>query len=241
MSRIGMTEKNSKQKHMAHMLDYSDRAYVRVREVIRQRPYAFMVSWVMVFTLLLGASWSFGIVPKLDLEPDTPLFAEAEESASSTEAIPTAPEITDDGLPVRIIIDSIGVDSHILNPSSTDIDVLDNALLSGVVRYPTSGTLNDTSNLFLFGHSTGFRVVNNQSFKVFNDLKHLEKGDIIRVRSSVKEDLYRVDSVTLTTAEDAFVELSNREKKLTLSTCNSFGAKQERYVVDASFIGEYTL
>ena len=142
---------------------------------------------------------------------------------------------------MRIIIDSIEVDSKIVNPHSTDLAVLDEALLDGVVHYPGSGNLEDTSNMFLFGHSTGFRVVNNEAFKVFNNLKHLEKGNVIRMQSQEKEYVYRVTDVSLVNADEAFVELSNTKKTLTLSTCNSFGAKQERYVVKALFVGEYVL
>lgn len=144
-------------------------------------------------------------------------------------------------LPTRILIDSIDVDATIQNPSSTNVEVLDNALLKGVVRYPESGTLHDTSNLFLFGHSSGLPVIHNQNFKVFNRLKELTEGDLIRIQSGTEEHLYRVETVRLTKAEEAFISLDNSEKRLTLSTCNTFGEKSERYVVEASFIGAYPI
>jgi len=46
--------------------------------------------------------------------------------------------------------------------------------------------------------------------------------------------------VRLTTAQEELVDLSPRGgKRLTLSTCNSFGQKSERWVVEASFVGEF--
>lgn len=196
-----------------------------------EKPLAFGSLWAGLFLVLFSGSWMLGIVPKLDTG----------EEAVEAAVIDVTPVAQEDGTPTRIVIDAIDVDAPIENPKSASIDVLDSALLSGVVHYPGSGNLDEHTNVFLFGHSTGFRVVQNEMFKVFNGLKNLKENDLIRVQSATHEYVYRVTSVTLTTAEDATVELSTREKKLTLSTCNSFGDKQERYVVDADFVGSYPL
>lgn len=197
-------------------------------DVLLARPIAFSVIWAGSFLVLLSVSWMLDIVPKLETDEDT---------LASTQA--AAARITEGDEPVRIVIDAIGVDALVTNPTSASITALDAALLDGVVHYPGSGDLEDVSNMFLFGHSTGFRVVQNEAFKIFNDLKHLEENDLIRVRSASREYVYRVTSVSLVNANEAFVELSNREKKLTLSTCNSFGSEEERYVVEADFVGMY--
>jgi len=197
-----------------------------------EKPLAFASVWAGLFLVLFSASWMLGIVPKLDVED------EEDVQAAVVEATPIVQE---DGTPMRIVIDAIGVDAPIENPTSTAIDVLDAALLSGVVRYPGSSTLDGNGNVFLFGHSTGFRVVQNEMFKVFNGLKNLKENDLIRVQSPTHEYVYRVTSVVLTTAEEARVDLGTSGKKLTLSTCNSFGREEERYVVEADFVGAYPL
>ncbi len=200
----------------------------------QQRPVTVGVTWFFLFSILLALSWSLGIMPKLDI---------AQENSSvslSTTTDTTAPLAYDDA-PVRIIIDAIDVDAKIMNPVSRSIEALDAALMEGVVHYPGSGDLEDTSNMFLLGHSTGFRVVNNQAYKVFNGLKNLKENDVIRVQSEGKEYLYRVKSVGLVNAEEAEINLRSSVKMLTLATCNVFGAKEERYVVSAEFVGAYPI
>ncbi len=202
--------------------------------VMKQRPVIFGVTWFAVFVILLVFSWSAGIVPELDPGVDElALTTESDEQAT------TLDEVVTDDTPVRIIIDAIDVDAQIMNPESRSIEALDAALMEGVVHYPGSGDLEDTSNMFLLGHSTGFRVVNNQAYKVFNGLKNLKENDVIRVQSEGKEYLYRVKTVKLVNAEETDINLRSPVKMLTLATCNVFGAKEERYVVAAEFVGSY--
>lgn len=145
--------------------------------------------------------------------------------------------------PLHITIKSVGIDFQIMNPQSRDVSVLDRALMEGVVHYPGSGTLEEDTNMFLFGHSSHLPKVNNKSFQAFNNLEKVLVGDMIRVQSNDKEYLYEVKSISLTEADEALVSLSNPsgKKRLTLSTCNSFGAKTERYVVEAEFVGSVLL
>lgn len=204
--------------------------------VMRERPILAGSLWFSVFAILLSFSWALGIVPTI----------EADETDNDDKAqivvVEDAPKaFAAQADPVRIIIDAIGIDTTIVNPESRSIDVLDQALLQGVVRYPGSAQLGELGNVLLFGHSTGFRVVNNPAFKVFNDLKQLAENDLIRVQSSSREYVYRVRTVSLVNADEALVDLSTSGRRLTLSTCNSFGAKQERYVVDAELVGEYAI
>ena len=138
-------------------------------------------------------------------------------------------------LPLSIKILKIGVDSQIYNPETTDIKTLDDFLLKGVVRYPGSGLPGGEGNVFLFGHSTGLKIVNNQAFKSFNGLKNLKEGDSISIFSDKNEYIYKVLSVKLEGADKALVTFNTTNKKITLSTCNTFGAKSERYVVEAEF------
>jgi len=147
-------------------------------------------------------------------------------------AAPTAE--TQSPQPVRIVIEDIGVDTSISNPNSTDIDVLDRALLSGAVRYPGSGELGADANVLIFGHSSYLPVVKNKAYKAFNEIGTLERGDEIVVYSDTHRYVYTVETVRLANAEEALVQFSAEEPTLTLATCNTFGAKQERWVVTAA-------
>jgi LPXTG-site transpeptidase (sortase) family protein len=143
--------------------------------------------------------------------------------------------------PLRIVIPKVGTDTKVINPTQNDSKTLDSALLLGAVRYPGSGDLEDKHTMFLFGHSSYLPVVHNKAYQSFNHLQKLSSGDEIKVYSSEKEYIYKVDKVELTTADEGFVNLSELEHKLVLATCNSFGKKQERYVVTASFVGSYPI
>lgn len=229
---------------MAHMKETSGdkgvayELFESFAEAFRGRPLIAGIMWFGVFSLLLSFSYALGIVPELDTDSEV-LAAEDTPVSAEDKDMPVVDNT--DTRPVRIVIDAIDLDDSINTPASNDVQTLDEALLTGVVHYPGSANLSDSGNVFLFGHSTGFRVVQNQAFKAFNDLKHLKENDLVRVQSLSREYVYRVTSVSLVSADDAFVNLSRTGRTLTLATCNVFGAKEERYVVTAEFVGDYAL
>ena len=149
--------------------------------------------------------------------------------------------VTESVLPTRVIIDKIGVNDPVANPETRDVAVLDQALTVGVVRYPGSGGLTDNSNILFFGHSTNWQVVHNQAYKSFNRLAELNLGDLIKVQSAEMEYLYRVTSVGLVDKNKALIQFASGEKMITLSTCDTFGAKSDRFVVEAKFVRNYPL
>jgi LPXTG-site transpeptidase (sortase) family protein len=143
-------------------------------------------------------------------------------------------------LPRRVIIEKIGVDAVINNPTSTNNAVLNEALLKGVVRYPGSGTLG-YGNTFLFGHSSSLKVINNPSYKIFTRVRELNLNDRIRVQSAGKEYVYKVTSMSLVESDEAFVDLNSTRNMITLVTCNVFGQKEERFIVEASFVSSRSI
>jgi LPXTG-site transpeptidase (sortase) family protein len=181
-----------------------------------------------IFVLSLLLLFVLGLVPEGWRAPSSGLnflFEPVERSRPSVEG----------QIPVRIVIDKIGVDTPIQNPQSTDIAVLDNELRKGAVRYPGSGLLGQ-GHMFLFGHSTGLAIVRNPAYRAFSGLGNLEAGDQISIFSSDKEYIYRVFSVRLTTADEAYVDFTIDRDMVTISTCNTFGQKQDRFVVEASLV-----
>lgn len=158
-----------------------------------------------------------------------------------TELVPTVPEVP--FLPTRIVIEDVSITLPVLNPESTEVAALDAALHDGVVRYPLSAHMNEAGNIFIFGHSSHLPVVKNQMYKAFNGIEELQTGDTIKLEGanagSVETHLYRVVSVRKTNTEEALIDLSNNgTRRLTLSTCDSFGGKSSRWVVEAEFVGE---
>jgi len=174
------------------------------------------------------------VLDRLDLLPSSPVVvavAKADQQVSVNTSVPATPE-----LPEKITISAINLSATIANPTTTDVATLDQGLLKGAVRYPTSARLGETGNLVLFGHSSYLPIVGNQSYKTFNGIQKLKEGDTITVSSPETAYVYRVQSVTKESANDAVIPLLVTGKMLTLSTCNSFATKTDRFVVVADFV-----
>lgn len=139
-------------------------------------------------------------------------------------------------IPQKIEIPKISVSSIIQAPKSADVAILDAALAQGATYYPGSGTLQG-GNMFIFGHSTNWKVVNNPAYKTFNGLEKLVAGDEIILTSGDKTYVYVVQSVRLASEDDVLVEFDKGGRTLTISTCDTFGKKQDRWVVEAILQG----
>jgi LPXTG-site transpeptidase (sortase) family protein len=135
---------------------------------------------------------------------------------------------------MTVSIPAIDVQSIILHPETPRVDVLDEALRQGAVYYPGSGTIEE-GNIFLFGHSSNWAIVQNQAYKTFNGLEDLTAGEEIFLTANGKTYVYEVESVSHVDANVGFVDLSRPGRRLTISTCDTFGAKSDRWVVDAVF------
>lgn len=170
--------------------------------------------------------------------------APVEHQALIESASRSLPVVLPIASPPRLIIPEIAVDAPIILPANADLQVLNDGLTQGVVHYPGSA-LPDSSegNIFLFGHSTGYKVVRNKAYAIFNRLSELEPNDVIRIRYAEYEYWYRVRSIRVKKASEAWVDLRPHHggRLLTLSTCRIFGAKDDRYVVEAEFMKSYPL
>lgn len=199
----------------------------------------FFLSFFVMCTL------SYGVLFAIDFIPETPdpveeisVVSEA-DTATTTPVIEVEQEV--DRYPTRIAIKKLGTDVQVLNPQSSAIADLDQALLKGVVRHPGSADFKNTGTVVLFGHSSYLPQVNNKNFQAFNGLQKLEKNDEIRVFSGDTEYVYTVTSVYKAKASDASVDLKKGEETLILVTCNSFGSKDDRFVVEAELLEKKAL
>lgn len=162
--------------------------------------------------------------------------SEKEDYSFSIDSTPAQTESS--VLPNRIVIPKSGTDVHILNPATINLNDLDNALLSGVIRHPQSADLDDRGNMLILGHSSYLPNVFNKNFQAFNGIQDLKWGDQILVYGGDNEKhTYRVDKVYLAKASETIIETNWGSAKLTLVTCNSFASKDDRYIVEATLIG----
>jgi LPXTG-site transpeptidase (sortase) family protein len=192
------------------------------QELFKNKFY-FALVFVVVFTVTFSFLYLFGLVPA---EFNVMIGRYPDQESKG---------ILSGDLPLSIKIPEIGVDTQVYNPATTSISVLDNFLLKGAVRYPGSGLLGGNGNIFVFGHSTGYKIVQNQAYKTFNHIQDLKIGNEISVYSDKAQYVYKVTSVRLESADKALITFNTKDHLLTLSTCNSFGEKTDRYVVEAEF------
>ncbi len=196
-----------------------------------------------LFTFFCICALSYGILFAIDFIPEKPDASEEDVSAV-TDTTPAPAPVAEPVVsmsegaqyPMRILIPELGSDVEVLNPQGRSIADLDAALLNGVVRHPDSADFKNTGTMVLFGHSSYLPTVRNKNFQAFNGLQKLAKGDMISVFSEETEYVYTVTKVYKAAASDASVDLEKGKETLVLITCNSFGSKDDRFVVEAKLV-----
>lgn len=209
-------------------------------QLIRAFGRAYAQKWSFLATFLAVFFVSFATLATLDIVPEPPAKVVADVEVPSR-ALSASVAMATPELPVRIEVPAVGIDVSIKNPESTNVAVLDEALLTGTVRYPTSARLGEEGNVILFGHSSYLPIVNNEAFKAFNEIQNLKKGDRILVHGETMTYVYVVKQVAEADAESAAIPLNTKGHTLTLATCDSFGKKTDRFIVVADLVESYPL
>jgi LPXTG-site transpeptidase (sortase) family protein len=195
------------------------------------RKWSFLAAFAFIFLASFSLLDSMGLAPEKAEE-----VAKAPRQAASVGSALDRLPIEE---PTRVEIPAIDLEIAVANPKSTDVAVLDAALLKGAVRYPTSAELGEKGNTVLFGHSSYLPIVHNSSFKAFNEIQDLEKGDRITVYGDGHAYVYAVDAVYKADAEQDAIPLTKTGHTLTLVTCDSFASKSDRFVVTATLVESY--
>ena len=233
---------------------HTARLFGAVRNAWQAR-WLFLVLFFLVFFVSFSALLSLGLVPDgngngtTDTSPAVTLVASPLVASANASAL--SPNVADAfraGLsteageqPVKVEIPSIGLSVSVANPATTNVETLDQYLLRGAVRYPTSGLLGENGNVILFGHSSYLPIVNNPAYKTFDGIQKLAADDQITVYSSDRAYVYSVDTVQKESADSAAIPLTTTGQELTLSTCDSFGEKTDRFVVTAHLVSSSAL
>lgn len=139
-------------------------------------------------------------------------------------------------LPLVLEIPDYGIRTMIESPQVTDVRTLDNALNKSAVYYPGSG-LPGSNNTLIFGHSTGFKVVMNKAYQVFNNIKSVKPGTLIYVRTQSEIHIYRTREVKRVSKYTSWIQFKSDTPMLTLATCDSFGKASDRWVLEADYVG----
>jgi LPXTG-site transpeptidase (sortase) family protein len=201
---------------------------------VLERKWSFLFLYVLVFGVNLFVLARLNLLPTHKV---VEVVVAARAATSILDTIPTA--LLEE--PVRISVESIGLEAKISNPTVTTVTVLDAALLKGAVRYPTSAKLGENGNVVLFGHSSYLPIVHNQAYKTFDDIQKLKKGDVILVSSDTHVYTYAVTVIVKANTDTGAIPLSVTGRVLTLATCDSFGTKSDRFVVTAEFVESHSI
>jgi LPXTG-site transpeptidase (sortase) family protein len=233
---------------------------IRAIQHVWTQKWSFLAVFLMVLFVVVGVCNATGFVPDplsgpgsqastdgtTVVTPDslaaTPVVAAAVGADDSGTPAPVSGTLNMDGeLPTKVVIPSIGVNTPVDNPATLDVDTLDNYLSSAAVRYPTSATLDQQGNVIIFGHSSYLPVVINQHFKTFDGIQNLKAGDIIYVYSNEHEFEYSVTSEQKESELTDSIPLTTTGHTLTLSTCDSFTTKTDRFIVTATLVSSSPL
>ena len=213
---------------------------VSIFEEIWIRRVPFFAAFLVVTATSYGVLYAFDFYPEYNgnaVATSTPVVAKKPAEPSTKPTTTPATQSTDI-YPVKITIEALDRSVVVLNPEKSDNATLDNALLSGAIRYPGSATFSKPGTMVLLGHSSYLPTVHNKNFQAFNGIQKLEWGDIIRVETKGTEYIYRVQRVHEAKASTAEVDLQWENYELTLVTCNSFGSKEDRFIVEAYLISK---
>jgi LPXTG-site transpeptidase (sortase) family protein len=205
------------------------------------RKVPFLAVYFLVVLVSYGVLYAIDFIPEAPETEATDTVVAATVEQEAAPVAPAAPSVRVAPLPLTISFDTLGRTVTIQNPTSREVKDLDAALLHGAVRHPDSADFSNPGNIFILGHSSYLPTVFNKNFQAFNGIQNLEFGDVIRLRSSDTEYVYRVERVYKAKASDVVVPNSRGEAKLTLATCNSFGQKDDRFVVEASLVSKKAL
>ena len=201
------------------------------------QPVAFAIAFFVFFFITVMFLGVVDALPEPSQSSQT--SANAQTTAKPQTSAPVVAVVSEN--PVRIVAAKIAMDTTIKNPTETSVAALDEALLKGAVRYPTSAKLGEKGTVLLFGHSSYLPVIHNQAYKAFKGIQNLEKGDVITVYSATTEYRYEVEGVSLANANEDVVELRSDGHYLTLVTCDTFAKKSDRFVVTSKLVGTYKL
>lgn len=216
------------------------------KKITKRNDFSFIAGFGITFFLTLLVFSVLGLMPKeisapssgsgagisLESQSNSTLFG-VDFTKADIKVSQKVSEISTEDLPARIVISKVNIDFKIINSESTNLTVLDNELTKAPVRYPGSGTIS-SGNMFIFGHSTGFKVVQNQAYKVFNNIKNLKVGDQITIYSLTgKKYEYTVVDGKDVKKNNTWIDFSASKPTLTISTCDRLSEIGDRYVVTA--------
>ena len=187
----------------------------------------------LLFGLGMGALvifiFLFGFFNEVIIAP----FIQPGRNASATPIILDPNGVTPTATP-EVIIPKINVEIPVdYTQTSTDENVIENALQNGVVHYPNTVMPGQTGNAAFFGHSSN-NIFNKGKYKFAFVLLHtLVPGDTFYLTYNDKVYVYKVTTKTIVDPSDVGVlgPVAGQTATATLITCDPPGTSLHRLVI----------
>ena len=178
---------------------------------------------LVIFIFLFGFFNEFFITPFI--QPSRTASATPLILSSTTAAVSNTPEVIIPKINVEIPVD--------YTQTSTDENVIENALMNGIVHYPNTVMPGQNGNAAFFGHSSN-NIFNKGKYKfAFALLHELVIGDTFYLTNGGKVYAYKVISRTIVDPSDVSVlgPVDGQTATATLITCDPPGTSLHRLIV----------
>lgn len=196
---------------------------LKAKHHVQSLLFGLGLGFLVLFIFLFGFFNEFFIAP----------FIQPSRNASATPLILNTNSVSPTATP-EVIIPKINVEIPVdYTQTSTDESVIEDALESGIVHYPTTVMPGQNGNTAFFGHSSN-NIFNKGKYKFAFVLLHtLVPGDTFYLTYNGKVYVYKVISKTVVPPTDVGVlgPVAGQTATATLITCDPPGTSLNRLVV----------
>ena len=134
----------------------------------------------------------------------------------------------------HLLIPSLDIDTPVIaDVDGTDQDAYFKALENGVAHFRGTAKPGQSSNIFIFGHSSFYWYKPGNYKKIFTNLEDIKIGDEIILWYSQKEYKYRTSEIKTVDPSEIDVLKPTSEEQVSLMTCVPPGTALRRLIVVA--------
>ena len=196
---------------------------LKAKHHLQSLAFGLGVGFLALFIFLFGFFNEFFIAP----------FIQPGRTASATPIILDANSVAPSSTP-EVIIPKINVEIPVdYTQTSTDENVIENALQNGIVHYPDTVLPGQDGNAAFFGHSSN-NIFNKGKYKfAFVLLHELVPGDTFYLTNDGKVYVYKVISKNIVDPGDVSVlgPVAGQIATATLITCDPPGTSLHRLII----------
>ena len=140
--------------------------------------------------------------------------------------------------PDVLTIESLAIKAPVIYVDQADEPTIQNALINGVVHYPSTAKPGELGNDYIFGHSSDFRWSSGHYKTIFALLPKIEVGATITLSDSQGHPFtYIVTEKQVVAANDLrWLGQDKTKKILTLQTSYPLGTALKRFIVRAELL-----